>query len=103
MYLFVAGNVSSLSSVYADMMRAVGASGRVFAVIDRVPKMLPPVHEPESEAFLTDGDGEDASTTIASAPALSVQFQNVQFAYPLRPDMTVLGPGFSLDVKEGRS
>ena len=31
--MFVAGNVSSLSSVYADMMRAVGASGRVFAVI----------------------------------------------------------------------
>ena len=99
--MFVAGNVSSLSSVYADMMRAVGASGRVFAVIDRVPKMLPPVHGSESEAFLTDGDGEDASTTIASAPALSVQFQNIQFAYPLRPDMTVLGPGFSLDVKEG--
>jgi ABC-type multidrug transport system fused ATPase/permease subunit len=98
--MFVAGNVSSLSSVYADMMRAVGASGRVFAVIDRMPRMSPPVCGAESSASWVEAESASQSAA-ANVPALSVEFQNVDFAYPLRPDMPVLGPGFSLHVEKG--
>ena len=100
--LFVAGNVSSLSSVYADMMRAIGASGRVFAVIDRKPKM-PPVTQSsgaDSSSDVEPGQPLD-SQADSKVSALSIEFQNVNFAYPLRPQISVLGPQFSLRVKRG--
>eukprot|EP00039_Didymoeca_costata_P007746 m.103403 g.103403 ORF g.103403 m.103403 type:complete len:746 (-) comp13809_c0_seq1:124-2361(-) len=37
--LYVGFNITNLSTVYSDLMRGVGASARVFNIIDRVPSM----------------------------------------------------------------
>ncbi|GBG24926.1 ABC transporter ATP-binding protein [Hondaea fermentalgiana] len=37
--LYVGFNITNLSSVYSDLMRGVGASSRIFGIIDRVPQM----------------------------------------------------------------
>ena len=86
--MFVAGNISSLSSVWADIQKAGGAASRVFSIIDRSPKMEPVV---------LDGNAEVAA---ASEP-LSIEFQNVSFAYPSRADVPIIGPEFSLSIKSG--
>jgi ATP-binding cassette subfamily B protein len=91
--MLVAANVSSLSSTYAEAMKAIGASGRVFAIIDRVPDM-PSIMDPGHRGTSID------SGALGSSP-LSINFEDVTFAYPLRPDLNVLGPHFSLSVRPG--
>ena len=42
--LLMAGNVSSLSGTYTEMMKSLAAAGRTFDVIDRVPKIPSSLH-----------------------------------------------------------
>jgi len=103
--LLMAGNISSLSSTYADMMKSVAAAGRVFSVIERVP-MIPSTlcHEEETST-------KDITTDLAGTKAtqyaplhsrkLPIEFQNLTFAYPTRPDAAVIGPKFSLKIRAG--
>jgi len=37
--LYVGFNITNLSSVYSELMRGVGASSRIFSIIDRIPTM----------------------------------------------------------------
>jgi ATP-binding cassette subfamily B protein len=102
--LLMAGNVSSLSSTYAEMMKAVAASGRIFSIIDRVPA-IPPTFQVENDALYFDGHGKksDTATIVSKSQTvipLSVEFRNVRFAYPSRPDAPVL-EGFSLKINPG--
>jgi ATP-binding cassette subfamily B protein len=99
--LLMAGNVSSLSTTYAETMKAVAASGRIFSIIDCAP-MIPPTFKVEYNAFYFDGYGKEFKTTTRVSKSqtffpLSVEFRNVHFAYPSRPDARVL-EGFSLKI-----
>ncbi len=80
--LTVAFSLSALSGLWGDFMRAAGASERVFELLDRI------------------GAHEAAGGAEVGEVAGSVRFEAVQFAYPSRPDVTVLD-GFSLDVAPG--
>ena len=79
------------------MMKASGAANRVFDIIDRKPVMPPVVIRQDTEAG--DADATPSRAIPASPPAVS--FRDINFAYPLRADMPVLGPGFSLEICEG--
>ena len=79
------------------MMKASGAANRVFDIIDRKPVMPPVVIRQDTEAG--DADATPSRAIPASPPAVS--FRDINFAYPLRADMSVLGPGFSLE-RRGR-
>ena len=70
--LFVAFGVAGWSGIYGNLMRAVGASERVFELLRR-----------ESEMPL--GGGERLEQVRGD-----IRFQSVQFAYPARADVTVL-------------
>ena len=74
-----------LSSLYGDFMQAVGASVRIFAILDRTPA---------SEALNT------GATTPPNLVA-SVEFRNVSFTYASRPDSTIL-KNVSLTVEPGK-
>jgi ATP-binding cassette subfamily B protein len=71
--LLIAVSLGALSSLYADFMKAIGASERVFELIDRVPSIA----APEKPAHLAHPRGE-------------VAFHDVTFAYPSRPERDVL-------------
>lgn len=72
LYLFVVAiGVGSLGSLWGDLMAGIGASHRIFEIIEREP------------AFRDEGK-------ILSAVKGEVEFSNVKFAYPARPDLDVL-------------
>lgn len=79
LYTFtVAFSLGALSGLYEDFAKAIGASDRVFDLLER-----------ESEQV----DG----STVLQNPVGSLQFQDVVFAYPTRPEVKVLN-GVSFDI-----
>lgn len=81
----VAVSLGSLANLYGDFMRAVGASQRVFDLID-------------SAGTIEQRSGERGTGAEKLTGAL--RFENVDFAYPSRPDVTVLS-GFDLEASPG--
>ena len=82
--IFVAGNVSALSTVYGGLQKSSGAAQRIFSVIDRQPEITSPT----------------APQLIESETPLSIKFTGVDFAYPSRPKFPVL-TNFSVDFLAG--
>lgn len=80
--LIVAFSVASLSSLWTDFMRATGAADRVFDLLDRVAE-VPNVGGSQLEAV----QGH-------------LRFEGVGFAYPSRPDVTVLD-AVDLEIQPG--
>jgi ATP-binding cassette subfamily B protein len=80
--LIVSGALGVLASIYANFMRAAGASERVFSLMERV-------------TSIPRGSG----ITLPN-PEGKVSFQDVHFAYPTRPDITVL-QNINLSVSPG--
>ncbi|KAL7530686.1 hypothetical protein ACHAXR_003627 [Thalassiosira sp. AJA248-18] len=95
--LLLAGNVSSLSSTYAEVMKAVAAGDRIFHVMDRTPAIPSRWEENIEDEVGTDTTNRDHHLRHP----LSIEFRNLQFAYPTREERTILGPGFSLLVQPG--
>ncbi|KAL9181957.1 hypothetical protein ACHAXT_012300 [Thalassiosira profunda] len=97
--LLMAGNVSSLSGTYTEIMKSLSAAGRVFDIIDREPEI------PSSLKLRAVGESEtgDKRCDPGHKDAISIRFANVGFAYPVRPDAPVLGPNFTLDINAGEN
>ncbi len=72
--LMVAFSLGVLSGLYGDLMKAVGASERVFGLIDRVPKLISPLK-----------GGRDTEPDRGE-----VRFEGVTFQYPTRPETDAL-------------
>ena len=70
---YVGIGFQGVSTFYAEMMKALGASSRLWQIIDRVP-----------EIPISDG--------VVPAKPLSgfIKFERVGFSYPTRPDLPVL-------------
>lgn len=75
--------VEVLQHIYPDVRKAVGSSVKVFEYMDRTPQLPPP-----------------GSLKPADLRGL-VQFKNVTFSYPKRPDAQVL-KDVSFDLREGQ-
>lgn len=80
--LVVAVSLGTLASLYTDFMKAIGATQRIFSLLERIPK--------QSE--------EGASIAPRQAP---ISFNNVSFTYPCRPDTEVLR-AFSLQLEPNK-
>ncbi|CAL8472139.1 g11681 [Coccomyxa elongata] len=83
--LYVGTNVGSLASVISNLIQAVGASRRVFELLDRQPRQKPSGNE----------------KPMGAPEGGEVIFDNVWFSYPSRPDVQVL-KGLSLHVQKGQ-
>ncbi len=81
--VFLAFALGGLSSVYSDFQRAVGASQRVFELLDRVPGVV-----------------NDQGRTLAE-PVGRMALEGLEFAYPTRADVPVLA-GVDLELLPGR-
>lgn len=83
LYLFVVAiGVGSLGSLWGDLMSGVGASQRIFEIIERKP------------AF------PDEGLTLSTLQG-HIEFSKVNFSYPTRPDVTVL-KDLSFEIKPGQ-
>ncbi len=77
----VAFSVGMLGSLWTDFMSAYGASGRIFELLEK--------------------PTEDIETGLAHIEAGQIEFQDVHFAYPSRPEFPVLkGVSFSIFPNE---
>ncbi|KAH7447845.1 hypothetical protein KP509_01G123700 [Ceratopteris richardii] len=82
--LTVGSNISTLSNVYTAAMRAVGASQRVFQLLDRVSMMQPSGNK----------------CPLSGADKGEMELDSVWFSYPSRPNNWVL-QGVSLKLNPG--
>lgn len=80
--MVVAIGVGSLGSLWGDMMAGIGASQRVFDIIEREPSF------------------KDEGRTLAKVEG-HIRFQDVHFSYPTRPDLPVLN-GLDLEIPAGQ-
>lgn len=64
--------IDEVGDIYTGLMEAVGASKKVFELIDRKPRI------------------ENAGVVTLSEVSGEVRFESVSFAYPTRPDISVL-------------
>ena len=88
--LQVAMAFAFLSSLYGDFMQALGASVRLFELMDRTPKIK------------TGSGKEDAfGTTVGASFDSTISLEDVTFRYPSREDTAVL-ESVSLTVPRGQ-
>jgi ABC transporter fused permease/ATP-binding protein len=78
----VAISIGMLASLYGDFMKAIGASERIFELLDAEPAL------------------EGTGTVRLDRVRGEVRFEGVEFAYPTRPDMPVLR-GLDLTLHPG--
>lgn len=92
-YVFNIGlGLGTASTNVAKIFEAIGTSGRVFFLLDCVPSIpTPPDEGVEPKALLKPKSMEGR-----------LIFDNVQFAYPARPEINVLD-GYSLKIAAGTS
>jgi ABC transporter fused permease/ATP-binding protein len=81
--IMVSGAMGSLAEVWSNLQRAVGATGRIFALMEEVPAIR---------------DAPDAQPL--GAVRGEVCFDGVSFSYPTRPDVPVLR-GVSFRIAPG--
>lgn len=82
----VAGSVAALSEIWGELQRAAGATERLIELLHATDT----VTDPESPARL------------GSRVTGAVRFDNVQFAYPTRPETAALD-GVSFEIKAGET
>lgn len=80
--VMVATSLGTIANIWADFMRAIGAAERIFAIFDRIPEI------PTSGGRKLD------------SVAGHIQFEDVDFAYPTRPEVSAL-KGVTFEIKPG--
>ena len=80
--LVVAFSLGALAGLYTDFMKAIGATQRIFDLLDRVPK-------------------QDEAGSPVTPRDVPISFQEVTFAYPTRPEVDVLAD-FSLELEPNK-
>lgn len=85
--LFVAMAIGVLSSLWFDIIKALGATDRIYGI------MIRKVHESSV--------GSGSGGRILDRVEGHIEFHNVHFAYPSRPDQIVLH-GINLDLAPGK-
>lgn len=128
MYSVMMGsNISSISTQYIDLMKAVAGANRVFEIVDREPPIPPPqIMEPPEDEILVVNDKSagcyDGSLVKTKRPSFEmmelgmkplehsekervpmiVQFNHVSFSYPTRPESMIL-KDLNLSIQAGQT
>ena len=87
-----------IAGTFVSIVQALGASTRVFELLDRESEIKLDGTETPGAVAKTKGFGDDEKSAIVYG--VSVTFTDVHFAYPSAPDRAVLR-GLSLDVPAG--
>jgi ABC-type multidrug transport system fused ATPase/permease subunit len=95
---FIGGSVGGLADVYSRLQRAMGATEAIMAMLDEAPEQGGPEDPGAAQSdLISNSESEDSRKDLL--PAL--EFRDLHFAYPTRPDVPVL-QGLNLVVQEGQ-
>jgi ABC-type multidrug transport system fused ATPase/permease subunit len=83
--VFVGASIGGIAEMYAQIQKAIGAAERILEIMDE-----------DAEPY------ETTKQVSGGAISGSLKFDNVQFRYPSRPDISVLN-GVSFDAKQGET
>jgi ATP-binding cassette subfamily B protein len=83
--MYIGGAVGGLGDLYAQIQRTIGASERILDILEETSEVDLPTTDYEPLAIPLQGD---------------IEFNNIHFSYPSRPDVEVL-KGVSLQVPAG--
>ncbi|RFS19096.1 ATP-binding cassette domain-containing protein [Chitinophaga silvatica] len=72
--LFIGGSIAGLAEVYTNLQKSIGATEHLLEILDEPTEDLAPFNEIKRENIV---DGQ-------------ISFRDVTFAYPSRPDLTIL-------------
>ncbi|CEF68673.1 ATP-binding cassette sub-family B member 9 [Strongyloides ratti] len=101
LYQFQLGeNMRELSEVFNGLMQAVGASRKVFEMIDRKPIIRNNNSGFMGSAIDNDNNSRHSGDGERKPTRGRIEFKNVRFAYPTRPDIMVMN-GVSFTVEPG--
>lgn len=92
--VYIAVALGGLSGLYSQLMAAVGASKRMFEIIDREPVII------TDKLDLQDINALEMSLFDCSSISGRVKFNDVSFSYPCRPEVRVL-KGLSCEFEPG--
>ncbi|MCE7067313.1 ABC transporter ATP-binding protein [Dyadobacter sp. CY326] len=81
---FIGASISGMGDLYAQINRVIGASERIFEILEETPEL----------------DLETARNVSASPIEGNIVYQDVHFSYPSRPDLPVL-KGISFQIRAG--
>ncbi len=98
---FIGGSVGGLGDMYAQIQKTVGASERILEILEEKSEIEVGGNEVVSRksevvSQLTSGTPPAHNSQLTT----KIQYQNVAFSYPSRPDMEVLR-NINLEVKTG--
>ncbi|NNE26410.1 MAG: ATP-binding cassette domain-containing protein [Saprospiraceae bacterium] len=83
----IGGAIAGLANFSSELLGAIGATDRVRQILDRVPEVV------------FSKNGQNAIQKIKfSGP---IEFSNVHFTYPTRPDIQIL-KGFNMKIEKGQ-
>ena len=83
---FIGGAIGGLGNLYTVLAGAVGATDRILEILDRPTEIEPIQTEVASSKIILQGN---------------IQFENIHFSYPGRPDVEVL-KGIDFQLKKGQ-
>lgn len=81
---FIGASIGGIAELYAQIQKAVGATERIFEILDQEPEKINPEKEEKKYAPIQG----------------NVSFENVEFSYPSRPELIIL-KGISFNAKAG--
>ena len=92
--IMVAGSLAAVTEVYGEVQRAAGAAERIRELLATESEITSPQALPGPT-----GLASDVPESVSELPLL--QFENVNFSYPSRPNMQAI-KGLNLNVKSGQ-
>jgi ATP-binding cassette, subfamily B, bacterial len=96
---FIGGSVGGLGDMYAQIQKTVGASERILEILDEKSEVSVESNEIRNQNLEPRTQNQELRTKN-SEPRTKIQYKNVAFSYPSRPDMEVLR-NINLEVKSG--
>lgn len=79
--------MGGLSSFYSETMKGLGASSRLWELLERQPEI--PIHGMCSFNIIVSYKSVPAAHLLRPKDIGNVEFRNVSFSYPTRPDVAV--------------
>lgn len=98
--VLIAGSIGALSETWGDLQRAAGATERLVELMQAKPALDVDAHDLSASTQASEPQRSQSALSNHTEQADAIQFKNVTFAYPSRPDFLAMNH-LSFSVPQG--